>query len=635
MDGFDRRRAAMVRDQVAGRGIDDARVLAAMHDVRRECFAEPEQRAQAFDDAPLAGDHELARPFDVARMLAAAALRGDERVLDIGAGSGYVSALLARLAARVFALEPDAQRAQRAAERLTQQGFDAVRVRHGDILHGWADEGPYDVIVVQQPCRTVPQALREQLAVGGRLLIAVGRDDTAPELVRVTRVSTHDWRHDDVADVRLPRAAAPQGAPPRDGGLIAALARHAEPFTDIETVDLEPLLRRIGDAHLVLIGEASHGSAEFYRMRQRITQALIEHRGFSVLAVEGDWPDCASVDAQLRFDAPPAADAFTRFPQWLWRNAEFDRFVGWLRRCNAAREPVQRVAFYGLDLYSMYASITRVLDYLDGVDPQAAELARRRYGCLMPWQDDPAAYARASMRLQARHCEEPVEAMLRAFTQSHARYAAIDDGARYFDSLANARLVRDAERYYRTLFYGSRQAWNLRDTHMFETLRALLQFHGAGTKAVVWAHNAHVGDAHATEMAQRGEHNLGSLCRQTWGAGCYAIGFGTAHGSVTAAPAWGHAAQAMTLRAPLAHSYEHAFADTGVERMLLPLRGAAPQAVPAPRLQRAIGAVYRPQNERLSHYFEALLPVQFDEYVWFARSGALAPSGDAAADAGQ
>ncbi len=635
MDGFERKRAAMVRDHVAGRGIDDPRVLAAMRAVPRECFADAAQRSQALDDAPLADDHAVSRPFDVARMLAAAALHGDERVLDAGAGSGYVSALLARLAARVFAVEPDAQRAQRAAERLARQGFDTVRLRHGEVLHGWAEHAPYDVIVVQRPCRTVPQALREQLAIGGRLLIAIGRDGTVPEMVRVTRMAAHDWRHDEVADLRLPAESVPARAPLVDGGLVTTVQRHAEAFDDIDGADLEPLLRRIGAAQVVLIGEASHGSAEFYRMRQRITAELIERRDFSVLAIEADWPDCAGLDAHLRFGAPPTAGAFTRFPQWLWRNGEFDGFVDWLRRCNAGREPERRVAFYGLDLFSMYASINRVLDYLDGVDPQAAELARRRYGCLMPWQDDPAAYARASMRLQARNCEEPVGAMLHAFTQSHARYAAIDDGARYFDALGNARLVSAAERYYRTLFYGSRQAWNLRDTHMFETLRTLRLFHGAGAKVVVWAHNAHIGDAQATEMALRGEHNLGSLCRQAWGADCYAIGFGSAVGSVTAASAWGRPEQVMALRAPLAHSYEQVLCDSGPERMLLPLRGTAPQTMQAPRLQRAIGAVYRPDSERLSHYFEALLPVQFDEYIWFTRSSALTPSVADVADAGQ
>jgi protein-L-isoaspartate(D-aspartate) O-methyltransferase len=457
-------------------------------------------------------------------------------------------------------------------------------------------------------------------------------------LVRVTRVAEHEYTTTELADVRfVPLVGAEGWTEPRrrtektpDGTLADAITRSCEKFTSIDSVNLEPLLRRIGDARVVLIGEATHGTSEFYRMRERISRELIEKKGFSFVAIEGDWPDAARIDHYVRHRKVPPSEwtAFARFPKWMWRNQEVREFVDWLHDRNSRVEPSDRVAFHGLDLYSMYHSIRSVLDYLDRVDPKAAEVARRRYGCLTPWQSDPAVYGQATLSGQYQTCEGDVTSMLTDLLQKRRAYAE-HDGERFLDAVQNARLVANAERYYRTMYYGSRSSWNLRDSHMFETLRNVLTFHGSQAKGIIWAHNSHVGDSGATEMSTRDEYNIGHLCRQEFGDLSYSIGFGTNSGTVAAASNWDEPMQVKTVRPGLAGSYERLCHETGNQRFLLPLRGLGSTTplggLLQPRLERAIGVIYRPETELQSHYFEAVLPRQFDEYIWFDETKAVTP----------
>ena len=641
---YARRRQAMVRQQIASRGVDDDRVLAALREVARERFLPDSARDAAYEEVSLRLEDGrlLPQAYVQAVALAALALRGDEKVLEIGTGCGYGSALLARLAAQVRTVEPDARLAERAAGVFALLGLREVHVRHGEASAGWEQEGPYDAILVQPGIEASEPSLRSQLRVGGRLVMAQGGSPTVLELVRTRRVSELRFESEDLADLRLapevPAGPARAGSRRGQAGaaehaqarLSVAVGRAGEAFEDLEAAELEPLLRRIGRARVVLIGEATHGTSEFYRMRQRITRALIERRGFDFVAVEGDWPDCARIDQYVRNAEEPAArwKAFARFPAWMWRNREVAAFVDWLREWNAQQQPRLRTAFYGLDLYSLYGSIERVLEYLERVDPQTARLARQRYGCLSPWEDDPAGYARATMTAGYRSCEADVVAMLRELLHARSSYGGYD-GERFLDALQNARLVANAERYYRTMYYGSRESWNLRDGHMFETLRTLLDFRGPQSRAVVWAHNSHVGDSAATEMALRGEFNLGRLCRKAFGSQAYAIGFGTHAGQVAAADSWGADMQVMELRPSAAGSHERVFHDSGVPGLLLPLRSlpADPDlaGLRESRLQRAVGVLYRPLTEMASHYFESVLPEQYDEYIWFDRSHAVTP----------
>ena len=643
-DVFAARREAMVEHAIAGRGVRSERVLQAMRTVPREAFLPPSLAEFAYEDValPVAAGQTSAQPYIVALMTEALDLRGDEKVLEVGTGSGYGAAVLAHLATQVYTVERIGQLAEKAASALADLGIANVHVLHADGTHGWPEHAPFDAIVVRAGGPIVPETLKRQLRVGGHLVVAVGKDARAQELVRVTRVAFDEYATEDLAGVRLApligdeawREGALRRAPARAlirrEAQIREIARRREPFASIEAADLAPLLRRIGDARVVLLGEATHGTSEFYRMRARISRELIEKRGFSFVAIEGDWPDAARIDRDVRHveGGAPESGAFERFPTWMWRNREVFDFVDWLRAYNRRIDPARRVAFHGLDLYSLYGSIAAVVRYLDDVDPATAQVARHRYACLTPWQGDPATYGHAALTGSYQSCEREVVSMLADLLERERTYAA-RDGERFLDAAQNARLVANAERYYRTMYYGSRASWNLRDSHMFETLSTLLDHHGAASRAIVWAHNSHVGNAAATEMAARGEYNIGELCRKAFGAASYAIGFGTHAGTVAAASDWDGDMEVKRVRPSLDGSYEALCHDAGEAHWLLPLRAAdAPevaQALASPLLERAIGVIYRPRTERESHYFEAVLPAQFDEYVWFDQTAAVTP----------
>ncbi|WP_092009854.1 erythromycin esterase family protein [Marinobacter daqiaonensis] len=403
------------------------------------------------------------------------------------------------------------------------------------------------------------------------------------------------------------------------------------PFESATSLPLEGILERIGDARVVLIGEASHGTSEFYVARERITRALIEQKGFSFVSAEADWPDASRVDHYVRHAEYPPGEwtAFARFPTWMWRNQETLDFVEWLRRHNAELDFDDRVAFHGLDLYSLFSSINEVLSYLDQVDPETAAIARQRYECLAPYRHEPVEYARAALSPRFQDCEPDVLRMLSELYERRAKLEA-KDGTRFFNAMQNARLIANAEEYYRTMLFGTHSGWNLRDTHMFETLESLLEHYGENSRGVVWAHNSHIGNSAATDMSRRGEFNIGQLCREKFGSKMYSIGFGTDNGTVAAADDWGDPVDIKQVRPSREDSYEYLCHRSGVPNFTLPLRGGDPSLVKAlekPRLERAIGVIYRPLTERQSHYFGASLPRQFDEYIWFDTSQAVSPLG--------
>jgi protein-L-isoaspartate(D-aspartate) O-methyltransferase len=360
-------------------------------------------------------------------------------------------------------------------------------------------------------------------------------------------------------------------------------------------------------------------------------------RGFTAVAVEADWPDAAMADRYVR-DLPARPrrwEPFARFPTWMWRNRETRALLEWLRAYNQEiADPVRKVSFSGLDLYSLYTSAFEVIRYLDRVDPTAAAAARVRYGLLTPWQADPAAYGRAVLTGRMKACEDDVVAMLRELLAQRLDYTR-QDGDDFLDASRNAAVVAGAERYYRIMYYGATASWNLRDRHMFDTLEALLAHRGPGSKIVVWEHNSHIGDAAATEMGTRGEHNVGHLCRKRFGNAMFNIGFGTHQGVVAAASDWDAPMELMRVRPSHPESYERLFHDAGVPAALFhlrdPVRDELRDELAEPRLERAIGVVYRPDTELESHYFQAILPLQFDEYVWFDATAAVTalPSGEA------
>ena len=423
-----------------------------------------------------------------------------------------------------------------------------------------------------------------------------------------------------------------------------AIRRVAVPFED-GAKDLDPLLDLVGDARFVLIGEASHGTHEFYKIRADLTKRLIKERGFNAVAVEADWPDAWRVNRYVRGfkdddGANSALGGFERFPQWMWRNADVLDFVGWLREYNDGREVAgaPKAGFYGIDLYSLHGSIRAVLDFLAKVDPQGARAARERYGCFEHFGEDPQAYGLAAGFRTDKSCEDAVVQQLLELQRKAADYSRRDGRVaedEYFYAEQNARVIAHAEEYYRQMYQGDVNTWNLRDTHMADTLDALTAYLDARvgrTKAVVWAHNSHLGDARATDAAQQGELNLGQLVRERHGAEAVSIGFSTYTGTVSAADDWDGPAERMRVRPGMEGSYEQLLHDVGMPRYFLNLREIARrgdreavEALAGPRLQRAIGVIYRPRTERVSHYFHARLLEQFDAMIHVDETRAVEP----------
>jgi protein-L-isoaspartate(D-aspartate) O-methyltransferase len=657
MSDLDLVREQMVRAHIAARGIRDPRLLDAFRSIPREAFLPPDLQEFAYEDSPLpiAEGQTISQPYIVALMTAALQLQPGNRVLEIGTGSGYAAAIVARLAARVFTIERHPELAEQARRRLLELEIRNVEIRIGDGTQGWLAHAPYDAIVVTAGGPSVPPALLDQLAPGGRLVIPVGEHRELQRLLRLTKQPDGTLASEDLGDVRFVPLIGAQGwsaDDPWDGSTrrrpttpdtVAGLIREtAVPIAGIEGQDLGPLLERIGDARIVLIGEATHGTSEFYRMRAEITKELIRSRGFRIVAAEADWPDAAALNHWVHGRTPALRESerarpFERFPTWMWRNHETLAFVEWLREHNArTRGNLPPTSFYGLDLYSLFTSVQAVLVYLDRVDPAAARVARQRYACLTPWEGDPAAYGRAAISGRYRVCEREAVAMLEDLLARRLDYTE-RDGDAAFDAVQNARLVADAERYYRAMYYGSARSWNLRDTHMFDTLTALLDFHGPDARAVVWAHNSHVGDAAATEMSMRGELNIGQLCREKFGERAFLIGFGTDHGTVAAAHEWDGPLEIMRVRPSHPESYEALCHRAGVPAFLLhlrdPERPELRSELAQPRLVRAIGVVYRPETEVQSHYFHAILSRQFDEYIWLDETHAVRPVAGAEAGA--
>jgi erythromycin esterase-like protein len=403
--------------------------------------------------------------------------------------------------------------------------------------------------------------------------------------------------------------------------------------------DYDRLMDLVGDARFVLIGEASHGTHDFYHERAQITERLIKEKSFTAVAVEADWPDAYRVNRFVRgmsddAFAIEALEDFQRFPTWMWRNTDVVEFIEWLRAYNDALPAgATKSGFYGLDLYSLRASMEAVLKYLEKVDPDTAKQARSRYACFDHFGEDTQVYGFVTGTGLAKSCEEEVINQL-VELQRRAMELARRDGRvaedEFFYAFQNARLVKNAEAYYRSMFLEKVSSWNLRDRHMAETLDALvahLDHRSGNAKVVVWAHNSHVGDARATEMGQRGELNIGQLARESYGRDAVLVGFTTNHGTVTAASDWGAPAERKFVREALAGSYEALFHAARIGRFLMTWRELEilATALGGARLERAIGVIYRPDTERMSHYFQARLGEQFDAVIHFDETRAVEP----------
>jgi len=664
--GMSKQRQTMVARQLAGRGIRDERVLQAMGEVPRENFVPEGLEEFAYEDSalPIEAGQTISQPYIVAQMLELAEIGPRDVVLEVGAGSGYAAAVMSRLARQVLAIERYEVLVRKARERIAALGYDNVHFIQGDGTKGWPEAAPFDAILVAAGGPVVPPALKEQLKIGGRLVIPVSGathqvltrmrrtgsdsfDEEAHGLVAfVPLIDAEEWppmvEADADPDDDSDTGFAGRGARGWSAGLAITsgngptttigreLRRAAMPFDD--HTGLSGLVTALfQDRRVVMLGEATHGTAEFYDARAEVTVDLVSRHDFNIVAVEADWSDAAAYDRIIHGRSatePGLAPPFTRFPRWMWRNEEVFHLLTRLRDINRAGSGGgPRVNFYGLDIYGLNGSIEAVLHYLDRVDPAAAAVARQRYGCLTPWRSDPVEYARMAAGSVFHSCQDEASKMLVELLKKRLEYME-KDGSAYFDAEQNARVVAGAEEYYRTMYRGSADSWNLRDQHMFETLERLLDHHGPGSKAVVWAHNSHIGDARATEMGQvRGEHSVGQLARQRWGDQVALVGFGTDRGMVAAATNWDGPLELKRILPAREGSHEACCRDSGIPSFLLDLtpgqRSEVLELLSEPRLQRAIGVIYRPETELVSHYFSADVTRQFDAWVWFEETSAV------------
>lgn len=398
-----------------------------------------------------------------------------------------------------------------------------------------------------------------------------------------------------------------------------------------EDADLDPLMDAIGDSRYVLLGEASHGTSEYYTWRHRITRRLVEEKGFSFVAVEGDWPDCYRVNRYVKHyegageSAEEVLRAFRRWPTWMWANAEVVALANWMREHNAGEPAHRMVGFYGLDVYSLWESIAAVEEYLQGIDPAAARRARRAYGCFDPYQNDVQEYAMATAVVPTS-CEDEAVVMLSELRRRAPEYR--EDGREaYFNAEQNALVVRGAELYYRTMVRGGPASWNVRDRHMVETLNRLMSHHGPDAKAVVWEHNTHIGDARATDMARAGMVNVGQLVREEHGGeGVVLVGFSSYEGSVIAGSEWGAPMERMRVPPARDGSWEAILhGSLGGDHLLLLDRLAGVPGIDEPHGHRAIGVVYDPDAERWGNYVPSILPLRYDALLHIDRTRALRP----------
>jgi len=658
-DRLARDRAFMVARHLGARGISDPQVLRAMGEVPREAFVSEPLAEFAYEDAPLPieAGQTISQPYIVARMVELAELRPGDNVLEVGAGSGYAAAVMGRIADKVYAIERHEELARLAQAREAKLGYDNVEIICADGTKGWPEAAPFDAIMVSAGGPKIPETLKQQLAVGGRLVIPVGREiHQTLMLVRRTGEDTFEqedhgavtfvpligeegWGAPETAKAQTKIDSATTGyangllIPSQHAKVVRTNLSHviadaAEPFGDLD--ELATLAERFANRRVVLLGEATHGTAEFYDARARITEMLVRKHGFNVVAVEADWPDATVYDALVRGLPRPAVptEAFSRFPAWMWRNGQVRDFLARLEAINETiADPDKRAGFYGLDVYSMASSIEAVLNYLDGVDPDAARIARERYGCLAPFRTEPARYGHMAMSRGFAVCETPVTKALVDLLKNRLDYLA-KDGDAFFDAEQNARIVMAAELYYRIMYYGGARSWNLRDEHMFDTLERVLAHRGSDSKAVVWAHNSHIGNAMFTEMGQvRGEHNIGQLARARFADQCALIGFGTDRGTVAAASNWDEPMEVKRVRPARDDSYEGRSREAGIDAFFLETgtgqKDSVREALAEPLLERAIGVIYRPETELLSHYFQAELSRQFDAWVWFTETNAV------------
>lgn len=618
--------------QLRDKGIKNKLLLQAFNELPKEFFLSKElypfnQKKIISEDQPIPIEP---RVISLALMLEQLHIKKEESILVLGVDSVYILAVLSKICTKVYAVETQTDYAKWARKVLKNINISNVLIATHDEALGWEENSPFDVVLMASAISEVQDRLKQQLKIGGRLLAPVGPDWAHVMFEIIQRGAESKYQVKFLKEnffIPDPKLLPEIGDKDYSNDeIIHEIETKAISFQNINSYPIDDLLERIGNAQVVLLGEASHGTSEFYLTRQEITKALIEKKGFNFVCAEADWSDAEQLDHYVKNKSKKKDwNPFTRFPQWMWKNKEVHEFLDWLREYNKNHN--NSTGFYGLDLYGLENSIALVINYLENIDSDLAALAKERYGCISPYQSDPSVYGKLVLSKQMESCEQEILKMLVDLLKNKKR---LDHAPEYFYAYQNANVVVDAERYYKAMYYGSAESWNLRDFHMFYTLKSLLSYFGPDTKAIVWAHNSHIGNALATEMYSRGEINIGHLCKENFGEKSYHIGFGTNTGTVAAAHNWGDKMDVISVNKAIPKSYEHLCSETNIASFTLPLREkdsgeTLRELLSYPKLERAIGVIYRPETERQSHYFHAVLPSQFDEYIWFNQSNAITP----------
>ena len=619
-----------IEEQLKDKGISNTLLLEAFQDIPEAFFLSENLHPYFYEDVRIEKAIERTEPrvIVIARMLEQLQVKEEENILITGVDSVYILAVLSKIYKEVYAVESTKTYSNWALEVLKNIDITNVFIKAGKLENGWKAKGPFNAILCASEFKEIPDTVKNQLKIGARLLAPVGPDWAHVMLETIERISENEFITKALRDnYFIPRPTLIPKIGTKvypENEIIDEIGISSIPFKTIKQFPIDGLLERIGDAKVVLLGEASHGTSEFYTTRQEITKALIEKKGFNLVCAEADWSDAEQINNYVRNQYQSQEwMPFTRFPEWMWKNKEVLDFVNWLKKHNSKRN--NTIGFYGLDLYGLENSIDLVIKYLQDIDADLAALAKVRYSCIMPYMSNPSIYGKLVKNDKLQSCEKEVLKMLFDLLKNKNK---LNHSQAYFYAYQNATVVVDAERYYKAMYYGSAESWNLRDFHMFYTLKSLLTYYGNDSKAVVWAHNSHIGNALATEMYARGEVNIGHLCKEHYGNKSYNIGFGTHTGTVAASMNWGDSMQVMKVNESIKESYEYLCYKTNVSNFTLPLREEHSEKklrefLNTPRLERAIGVVYRPETELRSHYFKAALPSQFDEYIWFNKTKAI------------
>ena len=621
-----------IKEVLEDKGITSTLLLKAFEDIPEAFLLSETLHPYFYEDVRIEQALERTEPrvIVIARMLEQLKVRKEEKILITGVDSIYILVVLSKIYKEVYTVEANETYAKWALDVLKTIDIANVHIKVGESGTGWEEKAPFNAILIATDLQTIPNIIKEQLKIGAKLLAPIGPDWAHVVFQIVKRVAKDEYISRALRDsyfIPNPKTLPDIGAETYpEIEIIDEIGISSRPFKTLKKFPMEGLLNRIGDARVVLLGEASHGTSEFYLTRQEITKALIEKKGFNFVAAEADWSDAEQINNYVK-NQYKAQDwlPFTRFPQWIWKNKEVLDFIEWLKKHNTKHN--NTIGFYGLDLYGLENSIDLVIKYLQDIDKDLAELAKSRYACITPYMSQPSLYAKLIKNNKLVSCEKDILNMLFDLLKNKNK---LNHSQAFFYTYQNATVVVDAERYYKAMYYGSSESWNLRDFHMFYTLKSLMSYFGEKSKAVVWAHNTHIGNSLATEMYARGEINIGHLCKEHFNDKSYHIGFGTHTGTVAAAKNWGEKMEAIPVKESLENSYENLCHKTNVTNFTLPLRKDHShknlrELLSSPRVQRAIGVVYRPETESMNHYYKTVLPSQFDEYIWFNKTKAITP----------